>query len=95
MAIEKKGVEHVAHLARITLSDDELEMFTRQLGDILEYVDKLAQVDTSGVEAMEHTPHEENVLREDHVRASLTPDEALGQAPKKASDQFRVPKVVE
>lgn len=95
MAIDKESVKHVAHLARIALSDEELETFTRQLGDILNYVDTLAEADTSEVEPMEHTAHEGNVLREDEAKASLPPDKALDQAPRKAFDQFRVPKVIE
>ena len=95
MAIDKKEVEHVAHLARISLSGDEPDIFTRQLGDILDYVSKLDEVDTGSVEPMEHTSHEGNVLREDASRPSLGPDKALDQAPKKAFDHFRVPKVVE
>jgi aspartyl-tRNA(Asn)/glutamyl-tRNA(Gln) amidotransferase subunit C len=95
VAIDKSEVEHVAHLARVSLAADELDTFTRQLGDILDYVNKLNEVDTSSVQPMEHTPHEGNVLREDAAAPSLGADKALDQAPKKAFDHFRVPKVVE
>lgn len=95
MAIDRSIVEHVALLARIALTDTELATFTRQLADILAYVDKLNAVATDGVEAMEHTPREGNVVRDDAATPSLPPEKALEQAPKKAYDFFRVPKVVE
>lgn len=95
MAIDRETVSHVALLARIALSGQELEVFTRQLTDILTHVDKLRQVDTSGVEAMEHTAYEGNVLREDTVKPSLPPHKVLEQAPKKAGDFFRVPRIIE
>lgn len=95
MAIDKREVRHVAYLARISLSEEELSTFTRQLGGILNYVDKLDEVDTESVEPMEHTPQEENVLREDVVKPSMGTGKALEQAPQKAFDYFRVPKVVE
>ena len=95
MAIDRDTVRHVARLARIALSPEELETFTGQLARILEYVEMLRRLDTSGVAPMEHTPQSGNVLREDRVLPSLPPEKALEQAPSKAGNLFRVPRVVE
>jgi aspartyl-tRNA(Asn)/glutamyl-tRNA(Gln) amidotransferase subunit C len=71
-------------------------MFTKQLGDIIAYVDQLKEVDTTGVAPMEHTPHEgENVVRDDLQQDSLPQEKALSQAPEQEDGQFRVPRVVE
>ncbi|HHN46409.1 MAG TPA: Asp-tRNA(Asn)/Glu-tRNA(Gln) amidotransferase subunit GatC [Planctomycetes bacterium] len=94
--IDTDVVKHVALLSRIELSDEELNTFTRQISDIIAYVDKLKEADTAGVAPMEHAPHDgENVLRCDDPAPSLPPDVALGHAPEKSAGHFRVPRVVE
>jgi len=96
MSINRDTVKHVALLSRIELDDKELDIFTRQLGSILAYVDQLKEVETKGTAPMEHIPSDgRNVLRDDVVKQSLTPSQALEQAPDKAGNHFRVPKVVE
>lgn len=91
----KISVDHIAHLARLSLTDAERETFGRQLDDILSYVEQLGSLDTSGVEPTSHVVEIGNVLREDLVRPSLTQDEALGNAPDRSDKFYRVPKIIE
>lgn len=95
MAIKKETVEHVAHLARIKLSDQEVSQFQVQLGDILNYIDKLKQVDTSKIEPTSHVLPLKNVYRQDKVKPSLPVDAVLQNAPSKKNDFFTVPRVIE
>ena len=87
-------VRHVAKLARLKVSDDEVRMFTGQLGAVLDYVAQLQEVDTEGVEPLAHALAVHNVLREDEVRPSLSNDEALANAPQRDGEFFAVPKVL-
>jgi len=95
MALERKDVEHVARLARLHLSDEELELYTRQLGDILGYVEQLNEADVAGVKPLAHGAHGGNVFREDRVRPSLARETALEGAPDSDGWHFRVPKVID
>ena len=88
-------VAYVAQLARLKLSPEETSLFQKQLGDVLEYAEKLKQVDVSDVEASAHAVPMFNVLREDEPRDWFTAEEALANAPRKADDLFVVTKVVE
>jgi aspartyl-tRNA(Asn)/glutamyl-tRNA(Gln) amidotransferase subunit C len=94
MAISKKDVEHGAHLARLYLTEDEKEMFTRQLSQILDHAGKIAELDTSKVEPTSHVVPIKNVMREDKVKKSLSQEEALSNAPKKEDGAFVVPRIV-
>ena len=91
----KIDVEHIAHLARLRLSQEEKEKFGAQLSSILTYVEKLNELDTSGVEPTSHVLAMANVLREDALRPSLPTDEALLNAPDRTDDFYRVPKIIE
>jgi aspartyl-tRNA(Asn)/glutamyl-tRNA(Gln) amidotransferase subunit C len=91
MAISKDEVLHVASLARLELSDDEVERFTEQLGAILEAVGKVSELDLTGVEPLSHPLDLVNVWAEDEPRPSLPLDEALANAPESEDDHFRVP----
>ncbi len=93
--ITRKEVDHVARLARLELSEDEKETMTRQLDRILGYVDKLNELDTSTVEPTSHVIPMLNVMREDEVRPSLAPDDALSNAPDREDAFFRVPRIIE
>jgi aspartyl-tRNA(Asn)/glutamyl-tRNA(Gln) amidotransferase subunit C len=95
MALERKDVEHVAHLARLELTEEELTRFHRQLDNILGYVEKLNQADTAGVEPLVHAAGGGNVFREDEVKPSLDRAAALGQAPDSDGWFFRVPRIIE
>ncbi len=88
-----KDVEHVAKLARLELSEEEKEKFSKQLGDILKYVEQMNEVDTTGVEPMSHAIPMVNVMREDVVVSENTKDELMANAPLKEDGFFRVPKI--
>lgn len=88
-------VEYVAELARIRLTPNEIETFRSQLGQVLEHVAKLNEVDVSQVEPMAHSFSVYNVFREDEPRASLDRELALSNAPRQAQGLFIVTKVVE
>ncbi len=94
MADPKLDVAYVAKLARLKLSDEEARLFQGQLAHVLEHVDKLREVDVSGVEAAAHAVPLCNVHREDEPRAWFTPEAALENAPRHANGLFIVPKVV-
>jgi aspartyl-tRNA(Asn)/glutamyl-tRNA(Gln) amidotransferase subunit C len=93
--ITKEQVEYVAHLARLDFSDTEKETFTSQLNDILMYMEKLGEVDTTGVAPETHAISLMNAFREDVVRPSLDPKVSLANAPEEKAGCFRVPKVIE
>ncbi|MEY2428770.1 MAG: aspartyl-tRNA(Asn)/glutamyl-tRNA(Gln) amidotransferase subunit [Verrucomicrobiota bacterium] len=88
-------IKHVAHLARISLSPEEEEKFGEQLGQVLGYIDKLKEVDVTGVEPTAHAFPMVNVTRPDEVRPSISNEEALRNAPAHAKGLFIVPKIVE
>jgi len=88
-------VAYVAGLARLNLTDDETQLFQKQLGDILKYAAKLDEVDVSHVETAAHAVPVFNVFREDFSRDWFTAEEALSNAPRKANNLFIVTKVVE
>lgn len=92
--IQKKDVEHIALLARLALTEDEKELFTGQLGQILEHAGKIQALDTEGVAPTSHVVPLINVLREDKNGACLTAKEALSNAPKEEDGGFAVPKIV-
>ncbi len=92
--IDAEKVRHIGKLARIELSDREVEMFSRQLGSILEYFDKLQELDTSGVQPMAHPTDIRNIFGDDVPHESLSTDEALANAPQRDGDFFKVPKVI-
>jgi aspartyl-tRNA(Asn)/glutamyl-tRNA(Gln) amidotransferase subunit C len=88
-------VRYVAQLARLNLSDAEIAKFQTQLSQVLEYVEKLNQVDVSGVDPTAHTSPVFNVFRADVPRDWFTAKEALSNAPRQANGLFSVTKVVE
>ena len=88
-----KDVEHVAKLARLALSEEEKEKFAPQLNAVLEYVDELNEVDTTGVEPMAHSIKISNVMREDVVKQEFTREEMLQNAPEEEDGFFKVPKI--
>jgi aspartyl-tRNA(Asn)/glutamyl-tRNA(Gln) amidotransferase subunit C len=94
-AISKEQVRHVASLARIDLDEDEIDRMASQLGSILGYFGQIDELDTEEVEPMKSVMGLHNVFREDDVRGSLVVEQALGNAPDRTRDCFRVPVVVE
>lgn len=94
MSISREEVLHVAHLARLEFSDKEVELFTTQLADILNYVAKLNELDTTDVEPTYHAVPLSNVFREDEVNPSSPVEEVLANAPERENGFFVVPKVI-
>jgi aspartyl-tRNA(Asn)/glutamyl-tRNA(Gln) amidotransferase subunit C len=92
--ISRDHVAHVARLARLRLSDDELDLFTGQLGAVLDHARDVEALDVSGVAPTAHPFRLVNVLRDDEVGPSVDRAEVLGQAPSVESDQFRVPPIL-
>jgi aspartyl-tRNA(Asn)/glutamyl-tRNA(Gln) amidotransferase subunit C len=95
MASPEIDVKYVAHLARISLSAEEERKLSVQLADILGYIEKLKQVDVSGIEPTAHPFPLVNVARPDEVRPSIPHEDALRNAPAQANGLFVVPKIVE
>lgn len=95
MAAVEIDVKYVAHLARLSLSPAEEQKIGAQLGNILGYIEKLKQVDVTGVEPTAHAFPLVNVTRPDEVRPSISNEDALRNAPSKANGLFIVPKIVE
>ncbi len=93
-AITKKDVEHVALLARLELSDEEKEIFTEQLGDILEHAGVIQRLNTAKIPPTAHIAPLNNVLRDDKTDKCLSNEEALANAPKHEDGGFVVPKIV-
>lgn len=89
--IDRDQVLHVARLARLNLSDDEVDRMSRELSGILEHVEAITALDLEGVEPTTHVEDLANVLRADRGTPSLDRDTALGGAPDATADSFRVP----
>ena len=88
-------VAYVARLARLNLTEDEAQIFQKQLDDVLKYAEKLREVDVTGVDAAAHALPVFNVLRDDSAHDWFTAEQALSNAPRKANGLIVVPKVVE
>ena len=95
MKLSLAQVEHVARLAQLTLSDQEKELFREQLSSILEYAERLQQLDTSTIPPTATVLPLENVMRDDEVYPSLPLDDVLTNAPDTEDGHFRVPVVLE
>jgi len=95
MALTADQVRWVAHLARLELTDGQIEVMARQLSAVIDYVDHLQQVDTEGVEPLAHPFLLHNVFRSDESAPSLPVDEALANAPDRRGDFYSVPAVLE
>ncbi len=93
--IDRKDVEHVASLARLALSGEEIELFQQQLGRILEHARRVTSLDTEGVAPTSHAISLSNVFRADEVAPSLSQQEALANAPAAEEGHFRVPRIAE
>ena len=95
MAVTMKDVERVASLARLEFSDEEKKTLMNQLNRILEYMEKLNELDTSNVEPLAQVVPLTNVFREDKVKPSQPVSDILKNAPAKTDKFFKVPKVIE
>ena len=94
MAVTKNDVEHIAKLAKLEIKDDEINEFTSQLNQMLEYVDKLNELDTDKVKPLSHPVEGENVFREDILKESISTENALKNSASKTDKYFKVPKVI-
>jgi aspartyl-tRNA(Asn)/glutamyl-tRNA(Gln) amidotransferase subunit C len=95
MAEPQFDIRYIANLARLSLTPDEEKKLSAQLGNILGYIEKLKELDVSNVEPTAHAVPLINVTRTDEIRASLSNEDALRNAPAKANGLFMVPKIVE
>ena len=95
MKINRELLDKIAHLARLEFDEKDAEKMIQDMTAIVDWVEKLKEVDTDGVEPLTTMSHEVNALREDEVKEHLSHERALSQAPKKDTDYFRVPKVLE
>ena len=95
MAIDKGTVKYVAHLARIRLNAEELDLLSRQLEDIVNFIDKLRELDVTKVKPTSHILPVKNVFREDKSVRSLNAKESLSNAPMQKDNFFIVPKAIE
>jgi len=92
--ISRDDVAHVAHLARLALSDDEIDLFAGQLAAVLEHAEDVAALDTSGVAPTAHPLPVRNVLRPDEPGPCLDREEVLAEAPQAEEGRFRVPRIL-
>lgn len=95
MSLTRKEVEHIAELAKLNLTDEEIERYGQQLSAILDYFEELKQLDTDDIPATASVLPLRNVMREDEPRQTLTRDEILANAPDKENGQFRVKAVLD
>ena len=93
--IDIKTVDEVAHLARLEFNDESKEEILNDMNRMLSFVDKLSELDTENVEPLIYMTTENNILREDISEITLNQKEALKNAPKKDSDYFKAPKVID
>lgn len=91
--ITVKDVEHVAKLARLELTDAEKELYTKQLGDVLKYVEQMNEVDTSDVKPMTQVVDFCNVMREDVPNLEISKEALMSNAPDEENGFFKVPKI--
>ncbi|MEQ8525103.1 Asp-tRNA(Asn)/Glu-tRNA(Gln) amidotransferase subunit GatC [Gracilimonas sp.] len=95
MSVTEKDVRYMADLARLQLAEDEVKSFAQDMNKILDYMERLDELDTSDVEPLEHVIDLESRLRKDEAKEPLSHEDALKNAPDADSDYFRVPKVIE
>jgi len=95
MSVSDKDVRYVADLARLQLSDEEVTHLSKDMNDILGYMELLNELDTENIEPLEHVIELSSRLRQDQAKTPLSHDDALKNAPDADSDYFRVPKVIE
>ena len=95
MNINRDLLDKMAHLARLEFDEKDAEKMMKDMTDIVNWVEKLKEVNTDGIEPLTTMSHEFNALREDEVKEHISHERALRHAPKKDADYFRVPKVLE
>ena len=94
MALSEKDVQYVAKLARLEITETEVEKYTKQLGNILGYIEEMGKLDTANVEPLTNPLDMKNVFREDILIPSLTQQEVLSNGPEVQSGHFKVPRIM-
>lgn len=94
MKITKEEIAHVANLARLNLDEDSIELFAKQVRDILAYMEKLNHLNTDGVPSTSHAISITNAFREDEIGPAISPEAALSNAPEIENEMFVVPRVI-
>jgi aspartyl-tRNA(Asn)/glutamyl-tRNA(Gln) amidotransferase subunit C len=95
MKITEELIDHIAHLARLEFQGEDKVSIQKDMERMIEFVDKLSEIDTENVEPLIFMSEEINRLREDEPKVTVSHEEALMNAPKKDSDYFRIPKVLD
>jgi aspartyl-tRNA(Asn)/glutamyl-tRNA(Gln) amidotransferase subunit C len=95
MKITEELIDHIAHLARLEFQGEDKVSIQKDMERMIQFVDKLSEIDTANVEPLIFMSEEMNRLREDEPNVTVTHEEALMNAPKKDSDYFRIPKVLD
>ncbi|MGE5599469.1 MAG: Asp-tRNA(Asn)/Glu-tRNA(Gln) amidotransferase subunit GatC [Bacteroidota bacterium] len=93
--LSRQEIDHVARLARLNLTEEERAVYTNQLNEILGYVDKLKELDVTGVEPTAHAVPLQNILRPDESRPSFDREDMLANAPERREGYVKVPKILE
>lgn len=95
MSTPRDTVDYIASLAKLSFSDEQAQVFATQFDDILTYISSIEKLDLDGVPPLTQISSSSNVFREDVARPSLSPEDALSNAPKRKENFFKVPKVIE
>jgi len=95
MKIDNETVDKIAHLARLEFENESKQQIINDMNNMLGFIDKLNELDTNNVEPLVYISEERNILREDEATQTISQNDALKNAPKKDSDYFKVPKVIE
>ncbi|GBD98993.1 glutamyl-tRNA(Gln) amidotransferase subunit C [bacterium BMS3Abin07] len=95
MKIKKNEVIHIAELSRLKLSDEEVSRFQIQLSGILEYIEKLNEIDVLDIKPTSHVLQLDNVFRDDELKKSMTAEDALSNAPDRSGNFYRVPRIID
>lgn len=95
MKLSREKVLHIAELAKLGITEEEIELFGEQLSEILEYFEMLNRLDTEAIPPTAQAIDVRNVTRSDEVRASMTPEQVLANAPRRQEDYFRVKPILE
>lgn len=95
MNLDNETIAKMAHLARLDVNDNEKESLLKDMNNILHFMEKLNELDTSEVKPLIYLTDEENVFREDVIKREITPQQALQNAPKQDGSYFKVAKVID
>ncbi len=95
MKVKKEDILHVAALARLELEKDEVELLTGDMNKILDYIDRLKELNTDNIEPTSHAMYVGNAFREDLLKRDFTIEDAMANAPDSENNGFKVPKVIE